>query len=1003
MGAIRFGLLGQVEAWLGPNVVDLGHQKQRYVLAALLVDADRVVPLTRILERVWGEDAPRSAQTTLHSYLSRLRRALSSDSGHALIERHPGGYVARIDPDLVDLHRFRRLVAQAKATRHPGAAANLLEQALGLWRGEPFSEAHSTWFTTHRNTLQREHAAAQLGLCDLLLRCGRDADALVIASTRAAEDPLDERVAGQLALALHRLGRTADALASFDRIRRRLVDELGVDPGNALVELHRRVLTGDPELLRIETEAAGEGSSETITWSAPASLPPDVRDFTDRAGQPAKLVEQSITGGRVVAIVGMGGIGKTSLARHVANRVADRFPDGQLWVDLGDADAGDVLARLLRMLGVPDRAIPADHVERGDVFRTLLRGRTVLIVLDNATAVRQVHALLPGTGTCAVLITSRAKPTGVEGVEWVELDVFTTGEGVALLTEIVGARRVTAELAAAERIVALCGGLPLAVRIAGARLAARPTWRLDHLVGQLSDERRRLDRLVIGDLEVRASFAMSYAGLTQPARRLLRLLGLVAVPDFPPWVVAVLLELPLDEAIGYAEELVDAHLLAVSEVDLVGQYRYRCHSLIRLFAAEHADEEETAADRAHAVERALGGWLALAERLTEFVPGPCCAHISGAAHRPPVDDLVPDLSPEWSDTWFDAERSALLAAVRQACRLGLTDLAFDLAGCLEKYFDLRGMYSDWLVLNREVLDVCVKHGNRLGEAVMRRGLLDVTTWIANGPGEAMDRLRVEALALWDLFAELGHDAGAADAAVMHSWSSTAAGRHAEAVTTAEAALALAERANHVGGSARAELALAVAYFDGRQVATAVRHAERALTHARELGNPRWEATALQFAGIGYREAGEFEVSRHLLDQSLAIARAYRDSYTEVLTLLASARLHLRVDRDRASADTERSLALSRRHRMTHHTAEGLELLGLLALEDNRPHDAVAHLEESVALWRTRGWHSYHAAALESLGRAYEQVDPVAARRAFTEAREVYLRIGDTDRAARIQA
>ncbi|MBW4722172.1 AfsR/SARP family transcriptional regulator [Saccharothrix obliqua] len=995
MGAIRFTLLGQVEAWSGPDAVNLGHQKQRHVLAALLVDAERVVPFTRVLDRVWGENAPPAAQNTLHSYLSRLRRALAD---HALIERHPGGYVARVDPDLVDVHRFRRLVAQAKATGHPGDAADVLEQALGLWRGEPFSGADSAWFTTQRNTLQREHAAARLSRCDLLLRCGRDAEALATASALVAEEPLDEQVVARLMLALHRLGRTADALAHFTRTRRALAGELGVDPGATLVEMHRRVLAADPELLRVEAGPAREEPAETITWSAPAALPPDVRDFTDRAGQPAELVARSLTGGRVVAVVGMGGVGKTALARHVAHRVADRFPDGQLWVDLGGA--GDALTRLLRLLGVPDRAIPTDRAERGEVFRTLLRGRTVLVVLDNVETAGQLRPLLPGTATSAVLITSRAKPAGVEGVESVELDVFTTDEGVALLTKLVGERRVAAEPAAAERIVALCGGLPLAVWIAGARLAARRTWRLDHMVRQLSDEHRRLDRLAVGDLEVRASFALSYAGLTEPARRLLRLLSLVAVPDFPPWVVAVLLELPLDEAIGHAEALVDAHLLTLSEIDPVGQYRYRCHDLIRLFAAERAAEEETAAERDRAVERALGGWLALAERLTEYVPGPCYARISGPAFRPPVDDLVPDLSPEWSDTWFDAERSALFDAVRQACRSGLSDLAFDLAGCLEKYFDLRGMYSDWLALNREVLDACVAHGNRLGEAVMRRGLLDVTTWIANGPGEAMDWLRAESRALWDLFAELGHDAGASDAAVMHSWAATAEGRYAEAVATAETALALAEHANHLGGSARAELALAVAHFEERQVAIAVGHAERALDHARALRNPRWEATALQFAGIGYRELGRFDVSKHMLDQSLAIARSHRDSYTEVLSLLASARLHLRVDRDRATADAERSLALSRRHRMTHHTAEGLELLGLLALQENRPHDAVVHLEESVALWRTRGWHSYHAAALESLGRAYEQVDEVAARRAFADARAIYLRIGDTGGAAR---
>ncbi|MGW5052577.1 BTAD domain-containing putative transcriptional regulator [Actinokineospora sp. NPDC004072] len=992
MGAIRFGLLGQIEAWLGPDAVDLGHQKQRHVLAALLVDADRVVPMARMLERVWGEDPPRSAQTTLYSYLSRLRRVLAAESECSVIERHPGGYVARIDPDFVDLHRFRRLVAEAKATARPGAAAEVLEQALALWRGEPFDGTDSTWFTGQRTTLHREHAAARLELAGLLLRCGRDADALAVASACAADDPLDERAAGHLALALHRLGRTADALACLDRTRRLLADELGVDPGAALVELRGRVLAGDPELLRIDPGAGAAEPSTAISWSAPAALPPDVHDFTDRVAQPAQLVEQAITGGRVVAVVGMGGVGKTSLARHVANRVADRFPDGQLWVELGDAKPGDVLARLLRELGVPDRAIPADHAERGDAFRTLLRGRAVLIVLDNAMSAQQVYPLLPGTGTGAVLVTSRAKPTGAEGVECVELDVFTPDEGVALLAKLVGARRVEAEPTAAERIVALCGGLPLAVRIAGARLAARRTWRLEHMVAQLRDERSRLDRLAVGDLEVRASLAMSYADLAPPARRLLRLLGLVAVPDFPPWVAAVLLELPLEEAVGHAEALVDAHLLTVSEVDPVGQYRYRCHDLVRLFAAERAAEEETPAERAQAVERALGGWLAIAERMAEFVPGPCYARISGPAPRPPMDGLGPDLPPEWADAWFDAERQALLAAVRQACRSGLVDLAFDLAGCLEKYFDLRGMYSDWRALNSEVLQVCVEHGHRLGEAVMRRGLLDVTTWIAGGAGEAMGQLRVAAAELWELFTEIGHDAGAADVAVMHSWSSTAAGRHAEAVATAEAALALAERADHGGGKARAELALAVAQWDSGEFTAGIRHAERALAHARELGNPRLEATALQFAAIGYREAGEFETSGRLLDRSLSIARAHRDSYTEVLTLLASARLHLRVDRDRACADAERSLALSRRHRMTHHTAEGLELLGLLALAEDRPHDAVTHLEESVALWRTRGWHTFLAAALDSLGRAYEQIDPAAARRAFAEARAI--RAGD---------
>jgi tetratricopeptide (TPR) repeat protein len=653
-----------------------------------------------------------------------------------------------------------------------------------------------------------------------------------------------------------------------------------------------------------------------------------------------------------------------------------------------------------------DRAIPADPIERAEVYRTHLAGRKVLVVLDNAEAEEQVRLLLPGAPTCAVVITSRARLSGIEGAQRINLEVFSSDEAARLLARIVNDERVIAQAEEAAEIVELCGRLPLAVRIAGARLAARPAWRLAHLTAMLSDERRRLDRLAAGDLAVRASLALSYRGLDEQPRRLFRLLGLFAVPDFPAWLGAAVLDSSLEQATEHTEALVDAQLLTVTGTDPAGQYRYRFHDLVRLFASECASIEEPGDNHISALSRGLGGWLALAERMATQIPGPCYAHISGPAPRPAIDweeHLLRSFRGRYAENWFDAERTALVSAVRQAAKLGLHDLAFDLAGCLEKYFDLRGMYPDWASLNTEVLTVCQDAGNRVGEAVMLRGLIDVTTWITEGhDGDAMARHHAEATRLLDMFTELGHEQGMSDAAVMCSWSLTATGKYSDAVTVATRALRLAERSDHLGGQVRAELALAVAHFEHRHLDAALKHANNALNKARALGNARCEATALQFAGIGHREAGNFDTSRRMLDESLAISRKYQDAYTEGLTLLALARLHVQRGDPDARKVAETALSLSREYNMSHHLAEALEILGGIELASGNPARAIPHLEESVALWRTRGWHSFQASALTSLGMAYTGIDPPAARKAFKEAYALFIQLDDTPKAAELK-
>ncbi|GAA2588823.1 hypothetical protein GCM10010399_18580 [Dactylosporangium fulvum] len=440
----------------------------------------------------------------------------------------------------------------------------------------------------------------------------------------------------------------------------------------------------------------------------PATLPPDVADFTGRAEQVrylgdllmATLDDRSPGAPVVVALAGMGGIGKTALAVHVAHLVASTYPDGQLYVNLrgmetAPLEPGEVLAQFLRALGVDDRAIPSDLSERTAMYRTQLADRKVLVVLDNALSEEQIRPLLPGVWTCAVVVTSRTRLAGIEGATGVDLSVYSDTEAIRLLARMTGEHRVATQAAVAAEIVDLCSGLPLAVRIAGARLAARPTWPLSRLVAMLGEECRRLDRLATGDLAVRASLELSYQWLDGTSRRLFRLLGLFNAPDFPVGLPAVVLGCSLERATELAETLVDAQLLVDAGTDAVGQYRYKFHDLVRLYARERAEAEESGCDLMQVVSCGLGGWLALAEQMARSIPGPCSADIKGPAQRPVIGWAKDHLQRMDPVRWFDAEREALLAAMHQACALGLDALAFELATCLEKYFDLRGIHPDW--------------------------------------------------------------------------------------------------------------------------------------------------------------------------------------------------------------------------------------------------------------------------------------------------------------------
>ncbi|GAA4891118.1 AfsR/SARP family transcriptional regulator [Streptomonospora salina] len=1036
---------------LGPVQVreDGGHlrlaPKQTDLLAALLSRPGVVVAAEQLIDALWPEAPPRSATKSLQVYIHHLRQSLGEEFP---IERAAQGYRMVVDPVRVDALCFEQLAGQgehALECGRPREAARLLGESLGLWRGPAFAGHEALPLVREEaarlNELRQRVAEMRF---DTELGLGRHGAVVAELTALVAQYPFRDRLRAQLMLAYHRTGRSSEALRAFREGRDLLVEELGLEPGRDLAALEQAILRNDPELdAPAGPQSAGAGPSSSAPAPrtgeagaesergapeasapageigeaapegapssprpAPAQLPPDIADFTGRHEQVAQLRarigEQAEPGSAprpvaVSAVSGMGGIGKTALALRAAHACAADFGDGQLYAGLRGAqqepaDPAQVLAGFLHAVGVEGAALPEPLEERSALFRSMLAGRRMLIVLDDAGSERQVRPLLPGAPGCAVLITGRIRLTGLEGADIVDLDVFDPGQAVELLARIVGGERVAAEPEAAAEIARLCGHAPLAVRIAGARLRARPRWPLSHLVRMLGDERRRLYELAVGDLGVRASFALSYAGLAEPARRLFRLLGTLETGDVAAWTAGALAGIGSAEAEAAVEDLVDAQLLAVAGADSTGQLRYRMHDLVRLYARERCEEEDAPTERAAALQRALGAWLWLAEQATEYITGPCYVTMHSPALRWPLSAAEAAQLLSEPMAWFEAESAAMVAAVEQACRLGRHEAAWDLAGCMEKYFGVRGRFADWRRTHEAAIAACRAAGDIRGEAVLRRGFADVATWArqsGDGSGTAMGTMTEQAERVWELFERLGDRRGMSDALVMRTWAQVSQGAARRAVRSAEEALELAEGEGYTGGRARAYQVMAVAAHGLGDPAQAVAHLERALELARLLGNPRFESTAMQFLGAAQCEAGDLERGRANLERSLAMTRALGDRYAEGFSLLYLARLHLAVGDPQALATAAGTVDLSRRYSMNHHLADALGLQGRALLDAGRAQEAVEALEESVEVWRTRGWPAFLAEGLSGLARAYEAVgEDAAAARARAEADEI---------------
>jgi DNA-binding SARP family transcriptional activator/tetratricopeptide (TPR) repeat protein/transcriptional regulator with XRE-family HTH domain len=960
-------VLGPLAAWRGGVPVALGTPKQRAALGLLALEPNALVHRETIIDAVWGADPPVTAVNMVQTHTGRLRRAL--DPGRS--PRDPGGLLAsvgtgyrlQVTAGQLDLLSFEQLVGRAGAACSPGdgvAACDLYERALKLWQGEPLADVDVLRGHPAVLGLGHRRTAVITAYAQTAIKIGLHERVLPHLEALTQREPLNEQAHAQLMLALAGSGQQAAALQLYQELRRRLDDQLGVRPGPGLADAHLRVL-------RQEVPAAAPSSSATpvtpvtpATSVAPAAsgttavlaqtvlpvcqLPPDVADFTGRAQDCARLTAllaptadtgagNGSTALPVGVISGPPGAGKTTLALHVAHALRPAFPDGQLFVPLAGSSRprrpGEVLDELLRALGVAPGAIPGTAGQRAALFRSRLAGRRVLVVVDDAGSPGQVRPLLPGTAGCAVMVTSRNRLAGLGGATPIPLDCLPHGEAVELLGRIAGVERVAGEPAAADGLVAACGRLPLALRITGARLAARPGWPLARLAGLVADADPggRLDALVVDDLAVRASVASSYRALDGRARRAFGRLSLVGPQDVAEWVVAALLGEP--DAAEVVNLLVDKSLLTLAGVEAGGEPRYRLHDLLRDYAAERLAEEPQH-QRDAALERVLSGWLQLAGLADRGLPREPTFPPPQAL---PIGAVIPDAVAARLTAdpvaWFSAERLNLLAATRRACEPGRGQhgLAARLASCQLAFQDHQARSDDAEHLWQAVLAAASTAGDLAAAAHARLRLAIVTIW----RGRCVDAQ------------PLLEECGAA---------------FEEAADTQALAYCLSWRSYCAGALGN--------FHDAHQ------HAERALTLARQAGDRNAEQLSLQDLGVALARLGEPDAAAGYCQQALATARQLADPICEYLALSALAKSRsLAGDHAQAMDLAQQALKLMREIGYSWGQARCLTLLGSAYHGLGRHRDAIDVLARALPVYERCGARRQQAGCLLRLGHAHQ--------------------------------
>jgi DNA-binding SARP family transcriptional activator len=989
---LTFEVLGPVAVRHRGRAVDLGTPKARGILALLLGRPNRTVSVDVLVGSLWEDPPPKTAAKNVQVYIHHLRRALGDPE--RIVQQRPG-YRLVVRSGELDAERFEDLARQGLATDDPERASELFAQALALWRGDdayadifdvPAIQAEAYRLAEARMTVLLNQIHADLGL-------GRHAELLPELTGLTTEHPLREGLWAGLMRALYRCGRQADALGAYDSARRALAEQAGLDPGPELQELQRMILAaraesttataGRDHIRRADTLETPDAAS---THEKPRTLPPDGADFTGRAAELESLEATLRHGRRIVAISGRGGIGKTALAVHLAHRLSETF-DGQLYVNLAGAqpepaEPAEVLSRFLRALGVANAALPEDADERASMYRSLLARRRILIVLDDAARESQLEQLLPGSGMCAVIVTSRVR-LGLPGADTIDLDVLPEDDGLRLLEKITGARH---DVAASRELLGLCAGLPLAVRIMGAQLVTRPHRRLTDVVARLRDERHRLDALRHRDLAVRASFALSYQGLRPRARQLFRLVGLIDAPDFAAWTATAALDADIEETEKLLDEVIDARLLDCSDG------RYLFHDLVRVYARERAEAEESDAERTAALTRAFGGWLALTDAAHHAAGDGAYGGALGGASRWRPEIASAALTTDSSIVAAMAESRALAAAVAQSARLGMHDICWELALGSVPIFQQGNFVDEWRATQECAFAACSAAGHRRGQAAMWYAL-----GLLHGWHRQHDQARVCHETALELFNDLGDRHGSALAIRKLATAERLAGRAERAIEFSRRAHDLLRELDDPGAAADALVQIGVAQLELGNAGAAVETLAEAIRQARAVDAMLVLAQSAYWIGAAFIRLGRLEEAERSYGILEDFVRSVGSPTAQVYAQHGSGLLYLaRGETD--AARTRLALALANAREIRDPLLQ-VRVLHALARALPPPAEACAYLIEALEISERLRIPLLHAQLLEDLGRQHaSQGEVTAARTAWARALQLFRQIGSVQAA-----
>ncbi|GIJ57862.1 AfsR/SARP family transcriptional regulator [Virgisporangium aurantiacum] len=877
---LEFLVLGPLEVRARGRSVAIGGRRQQTILATLLLRANTTVPTTELVASVW-DDPPETARRQVHTAVSLLRRTFTGHGGAGVIRSESGGYRLCVEDHQLDLRRFEALLAEGRRLaggNAPADAARSLRAALSLWRGTAFAGLDGDAVARAAERLDELRLTALEQCVECELECGIDHGLIAELTGLVAGYPLRERLAAALMLALYRAGRQADALAVYRQVASTLAEELGVDPGAELRHRYEAILRSEPP-----TEAvakADDTDAVTVTGGAvrPAQLPAVTRHFVGRTDQLHRLDaalhqdagSATAATAAIAVISGTAGVGKTTLALHWAHRAAERFPDGQLYVQLRGfgplglaAEPAEAIRNLLDALGVAPHRVPTDLDAQAALYRSTLAGRRMLILLDNARDEEQVRPLLPSSPGCAALITSRDPLLGLvaaEGAAPLSLDLMSGDEPRELLARRLGRDRTAREAAAVDDIVARCAGLPLALAIVAARAASYPDASLTALARELRDT--GLDGLDDGTVApgVRQVFSWSYRTLTADAKRLFRLLSVPAGPDISLAAAASL----AGTTAAHARQL----LGELTRTQLVTQRtpgRYAFHDLLRAFAAELADADDPADDRRAALRRLLDHYL-------------YSAHAAARAVNPHRDRITLPPAPAGLDlarvdtaddalAWFTAEHRVLVAAVEQANRSRLDAHTWQLAWTLTEYLQRLGHRVDRVTTQAVALDAAERLGDVATQARVRRSIALAFQELGRFP-DAHRHLRHA----MSLYADLGDQVGLASVHNNLAMSLQQQGEHRAAIEHAGLAAHAYESTGHRIGYAHALNLAGWSHAQLGEYEQALAGCRKALAIAEEVGDPHSQAGTLDSIGVAHNGLGDHREAAACFHRALHLCR-----------------------------------------------------------------------------------------------------------------------------------